>query len=386
MNPSPLRTLTLIAALSASFAFAQKRPESAVLIDVRNVFLQQPVFHGMAIEPSLRNGVVTLSGTVSSEAARELASDKVGEITGVRTVLNNLTVVEPGAKPAAAAVASPPAATPMTDQVKVLTLTPPATIPVRIREQLNTHTAKAGDTFHGVTATAVYQSGVVLIPAKTPVTGRVVSSKAARPLCWLCPAIAGADRDSSARSPGRRQNSGIGYPSAQQPRCQQWECLRQLCWHQRPHIKWSPGRHPDHRAARNRAGVFYSRSSACCDPDSEWLACAAECSQWGCGTCSSRQCLCQPASLRRKSPCRSKQSQPSHSFPSFSGQGSTQAGLFAEDAKRRVGGGAMYDGWTNLVGPVVFSGIITLAVWICSPASQAGNRGTPPPAKDHNRA
>ena len=181
MNPSPLRTLTLIAALSASSAFAQKRPESAVLIDVRNVFLQQPVFHGMAIEPSLRNGVVTLSGTVSSEAARELASDKVGEITGVRTVLNNLTVVEPGAKPAAAAVASPPAATPMTDQVKVLTLTPPATIPVRIREQLNTHTAKAGDTFHGVTATAVYQSGVVLIPAKTPVTGRVVSSKAARP-------------------------------------------------------------------------------------------------------------------------------------------------------------------------------------------------------------
>jgi hypothetical protein len=181
MNPSPLRTLTLIAALSASSAFAQKRPESAVLIDVRNVFLQQPVFHGMAIEPSLRNGVVTLSGTVSSEAARELASDKVGEITGVRTVLNNLTVVEPGAKPAAAAVASPPAATPMSDQVKVLTLTPPATIPVRIREQLNTHTAKAGDTFHGVTATAVYQSGVVLIPAKTPVTGRVVSSKAARP-------------------------------------------------------------------------------------------------------------------------------------------------------------------------------------------------------------
>ena len=181
MNPSPLRTLTLIAALSVSSAFAQKRPESAILIDVRNVFLQQPVFHGMAIEPSLRNGVVTLSGTVSSEAAHELASDKVGEITGVRTVLNNLTVVEPGAKPAAAAVASPPAATPMTDQVKVLTLTPPATIPVRIREQLNTHTAKAGDTFHGVTATAVYQSGVVLIPAKTPVTGRIVSSKAARP-------------------------------------------------------------------------------------------------------------------------------------------------------------------------------------------------------------
>ncbi len=33
MNPSPLRTLTLIAALSVSAAFAQKRPESAILID-----------------------------------------------------------------------------------------------------------------------------------------------------------------------------------------------------------------------------------------------------------------------------------------------------------------------------------------------------------------
>ena len=183
MNIS-IRTLTLIAALSASTAFSQTRSQQSVLIDVRNVFLQQPVFKGMAIEPSLHNGVVTLTGTVTSEAAKELASDKVGDIAGVKTVLNNLVVAEPGSHAGA-----PPAPAPATmgapetagDQVKILTLKPPATIPVRIREELNTHTAKPGDTFHGVTATAVYQSGVVLIPAKTPVTGRVVSSKAARP-------------------------------------------------------------------------------------------------------------------------------------------------------------------------------------------------------------
>ncbi len=183
MNVRPLRTLTLIAALSATSAFGQTRTQQAVLIDVRNVFFQQPVFKGMAIEPSLRNGVVTLSGTVSSEAARELASDKVGEIVGVRTVLNNLVIVEPGSRPAASTAPAPTSASPAAsaDQVKVLTLTPPATIPVRIREELNTHTAKPGDTFHGLTATAVYQSGVVLIPARTPVMGRVVTSKAARP-------------------------------------------------------------------------------------------------------------------------------------------------------------------------------------------------------------
>lgn len=182
MITRPLRTLTLIVAFAAVPAFGQKRTEQAVLIDVRNVFLQQPVFHNMAIEPSLKNGVVTLSGTVSSEAAKELASDKVGDIAGVRTVLNNLVVVEPGSRPAGSpAPASTAAAAASVDQVKVLTLTPPALIPVRIREQLNTHTAKVGDIFHGLTATAVYESGVVLIPARTPVTGRVVTTKAARP-------------------------------------------------------------------------------------------------------------------------------------------------------------------------------------------------------------
>jgi len=182
MNTRLLRTLTLLAALATAPAFGQKRTEQAVLIDVRNVFLQQPVFHGMAIEPSLKNGVVTLSGTVSSEAARELASDKVGEIVGVRTVLNNLVVAELGSRTAASPAPAPaaPSAAASADQVKVLTLTPPAIIPVRIREELNSHTAKPGDIFHGVTATAVYQSSVVLIPAKTPVTGRVVTAKAAR--------------------------------------------------------------------------------------------------------------------------------------------------------------------------------------------------------------
>lgn len=123
MNTRLLRTLTLLAALATAPAFGQKRTEQAVLIDVRNVFLQQPVFHGMAIEPSLKNGVVTLSGTVSSEAARELASDKVGEIVGVRTVLNNLVVAEPGSRTAASPAPAPaaPSAAASADQVKVTT-------------------------------------------------------------------------------------------------------------------------------------------------------------------------------------------------------------------------------------------------------------------------
>ena len=177
-----LRSVALCAALAASPLAAQTRTDAAILIDARNVFLQQPVFKGMAVEPTVRHGVVTLTGTVSSDAAKILASDRVGQIEGVKTVLNNLTVAE-AARPAPAASAAAPASTGAgtADGVKILTLVPPAVIPVRLEDQINTKNAKVGDTFHGVTAMAVYQSGVVLIPAHTPVMGRVVSTKAARP-------------------------------------------------------------------------------------------------------------------------------------------------------------------------------------------------------------
>ena len=47
---------------------------------------------GQSIQASVADGVVTLSGNVSSDTARSIASQAVAQIAGVRTVVNNLVV------------------------------------------------------------------------------------------------------------------------------------------------------------------------------------------------------------------------------------------------------------------------------------------------------
>lgn len=54
------------------------------------------------IQVTVANGVATLNGTVSDEASRALAANDSGTISGVKTVINNLTVQSAAAAPTAA--------------------------------------------------------------------------------------------------------------------------------------------------------------------------------------------------------------------------------------------------------------------------------------------
>ncbi len=75
-----------------------------------------------AIQSSVEKGIVTLTGTVSSEAARSLAASDVSQIAGIKTVVNNLTVGPPvaaTAQPAPLPVPAPmpePAAAPQDEE------------------------------------------------------------------------------------------------------------------------------------------------------------------------------------------------------------------------------------------------------------------------------
>ena len=51
--------------------------------------------NGQSIQTSVANGIVTLNGTVTSDAARTLASGDAARIAGVRTVVDNLVVQPP---------------------------------------------------------------------------------------------------------------------------------------------------------------------------------------------------------------------------------------------------------------------------------------------------
>ncbi len=89
-----------------------------------------PGLAGQKIQVSVSNGVATLSGTVANAAARALAGDDSGTVTGVKTVVNNLTV-----QPAEQAAATTPQQT-----------TPaPAPAPARTtRHSYSRHTAASG--------------------------------------------------------------------------------------------------------------------------------------------------------------------------------------------------------------------------------------------------
>jgi BON domain len=176
------------------------------------------------IQTSVQNGVATLNGTVSSEAARSLAASDAAQVTGIRTVVNNLSVqpaqtaaappapevkpapepVRPAEKekkptpakkqvarydapiaapversapapiqetPAPVAQAAP--APPPPPAFRSVTIASGSTIPVRITQTLDSATTQQGENFSGVVATDVIIDGLVAIPQGTPVTGRV---------------------------------------------------------------------------------------------------------------------------------------------------------------------------------------------------------------------
>ncbi len=172
-------------------AMAQTRKaqptDAQILAKVRAVLKNEPAFAGMTITPTVSHGTVSLDGNVTSEAAKVLASTEIANIAGIKTVLNNLNIGPDAAAmapaPQPAPVPAPPPQAPVHREsplmVKNIVLQPGTVIPVRINDEINTKTAKANDTFHGTTASAILQGDYTLIPTGTPVTGRVIEAKSA---------------------------------------------------------------------------------------------------------------------------------------------------------------------------------------------------------------
>ena len=128
--------------------------------------LNDNAFKGSSIVSSVKGGVVTLSGNVRSEAEKELASQDLASIDGVKTALNNLNIV------AATPVAAAPAPVVNTAPTpKIVTLAEGTVVPVRLVEEIDTKTAKAGDTFHATTASNLTPLNYDVVPTGTTVRG-----------------------------------------------------------------------------------------------------------------------------------------------------------------------------------------------------------------------
>ena len=173
-----LGTAALAPSLMAQRSTTPPPSDRVLTLRVQKVLAADHVFDGMSVYTNVADRVVTLSGTVTSDAAKVLASRDAGNVAGVKEVLNNLAVAPAVTQAAAPPPPPPPPVLPRTEtrQEVVPSGTP---ISVRTSEAITSKTAKPNDSFHGTVAADVMQDGFVVIPTGTSVVGRVVDAKAA---------------------------------------------------------------------------------------------------------------------------------------------------------------------------------------------------------------
>jgi BON domain len=227
-----ITTLTLIICLTACKSAPPATPtdDASLTAALQSRIAGDGALSNEPIQSAVQDRVATLSGAVSSDAARSLAAADASQVAGIKTVVNNLTVQAPTPMVAAAATPPPPApvpaapkpkpapatkpksapvvreappAEPPAPQVAVapppppppaqelppapppppppppapefrnITVAPGTTIPIRITETLDSATTQQGDLFTGTVAADVIIDGLVVIRQGTPVSGRV---------------------------------------------------------------------------------------------------------------------------------------------------------------------------------------------------------------------
>jgi outer membrane lipoprotein SlyB len=229
-------TLTIVAlALALSLAGCKSSPstptdDASLTAAVQSRVAADGALSNESIQSSVQSAVATLNGNVSSEAARSLAAADASQVTGIKTVVNNLTVqapapaavaqttppptpapaapkpklptikpkpapivrqtlpVEPPAPEVAAAppppppqveTPTPPPPPPPPPAFRNITVSPDTTIPIRITQTLDSATTQQGDLFTGTIATDIIVDNLVVIRQGTPVSGRVSAAQEA---------------------------------------------------------------------------------------------------------------------------------------------------------------------------------------------------------------
>ncbi len=221
------RNIALAALLSVGLGLAgckSNTPEAPVADDasltkeIQGRLSSDGALASEPIQVGVQNGIVTLNGNVSNEAARSLAAADVAQVAGIKTVVNNLSVQAPVApvavapppapapepkskrasapvekrrpapierpqvaetapppQPAPAPLAAPAPAPPPAPAFRTVTIPSGTTVPIRITQTLDSASAQQGQTFSGTVATDIMADGLVAIRQGTGVSGRVTA-------------------------------------------------------------------------------------------------------------------------------------------------------------------------------------------------------------------
>lgn len=227
----------------ALFAAGCARTDQQIAADIEKKISADGNIPDKQVTVSAAGGVVTLSGSVSSDAARNAAANDAAQVAGVKTVVNDIKVASaptmadnsqtapmPPSQPQAEVNNNPPPApapraasrpsprtsarryspsprssygnnsgdnglrttVPPTDTTASNNSAPapppepqPITVPsgtqisIRLNDQLSSETAQVGDVFHGNISTPVVIGDTTVIPTTADVVGHVVDVKSA---------------------------------------------------------------------------------------------------------------------------------------------------------------------------------------------------------------
>jgi hypothetical protein len=207
---SPRLSLALSATLASACLIAGcSKPitDAQLSTNVQTALKQDSAISQQPIQVSTNQGVVTLTGNVSDDTASTVAAQDAAKVKGVKEVVDQLTVAgiqvaptvtspaaptqprqttaqerqalsqgQPLPPPTAAATNTPPPPPPA-PEYRDITAPAGTTIPIRITESLNSETARDGEPFNGVVTHEVVHDGMVILPAGSAVSGRVVVAK-----------------------------------------------------------------------------------------------------------------------------------------------------------------------------------------------------------------
>jgi hypothetical protein len=204
---SRFRSVFVTLALSALSLLAMegchKTVDDATLANnVKSALAADSAIGQQPVQVAVQQGVVTLTGNVSDETASSVAAEDAAKVSGTKEVVNDLSVAGLSIAPTvtlAAAPANPRPATPQEQQAiaQNQSLPPPPenappppppvyrditapagdSLHVRITESLDSATAQTGEGFHGILTRPLVADGLVVVPAGSAVSGRVVDAK-----------------------------------------------------------------------------------------------------------------------------------------------------------------------------------------------------------------
>jgi hypothetical protein len=232
--------ILILVAAGCNRAGSGTRPDAQIATDVQNKINSDGGVPDKQVTINANNGVVTLSGSVSSDAARNAAANDAAQVEGVKTVVNNLEVGTATAANNAPQPPEPAASTPApparekktspwrsykgspakhkndndenglrttvpptgassapsgnydnTGNTATSSTPPPAPVPqpitvpsgtqvsIRLTDQLDSEKSQVGDVFHGSISSPITIEGKTVVPTSADVEGRVVEVKSA---------------------------------------------------------------------------------------------------------------------------------------------------------------------------------------------------------------